>query len=175
MDIRPALESAASAAGIPLQLALACALAESGLNPRAERWGGMTGQAQQAIAAGDNALLQAIIDETWPDISFGYSQKIVEFHYLGDHSQSVDNCLAVRAGVFADPDRNLVEMANQLAGCMATAQAGDLSPVGGDPLLGALIVYNAGHLPAADSPWWGQWAGNVANYKAALDRAAGMV
>lgn len=174
-DIRPALEAAVKEAGIPLLLALACVIAESGLNPRAERWGSLTSDARTAINQGDLGRLAQIIEEVWPDISFGYSQKIVLYHYLGDRSSSIENCLAVREGVFGDPEGNLRAMAQQLAGCLGTAQAGDLSPVGGDPLLGALVVYNAGHLPPAVSPWWDKWAGNVGSYGRAMAQAREML
>lgn len=169
------LVAASGAAGIPLELALAVAMAESALNSKAERWGSMTSQAQAAIIGGDMDLLQAIIDEVWPDISFGLSQRIVEYHYLGDGSQRADNCLSVREGVFADPARDLQEMCTKLATCLATAQAANLGPVGGDPLLGACVVYNAGHYPTADDSWWSTWSANAASYRAALDRAAGMI
>ena len=86
----------------------------------------------------------------WPDVSFGYGQRIVRFHYAGDRSPSVPNVLAVRRQVFEHPEADLREMATFLKGTLAQARRGDLSPCGGDELLGALIVYNAGHLPAPD-------------------------
>ena len=112
-DLRPALTAASEGAGIPLALALACAIAESGLDPRAERWGGSEGtrQAREAIAAGDSSRLQEIIDRAWPDISFGYGQRIVRFHYAGDRTPSVPNVLAVRRQVFENPEADLREMA----------------------------------------------------------------
>ncbi len=169
------LERAANEAGIPLELILAGAIAESGLNPRAERWGTMTVQAQAAIAQGDMQWLQSIINATWPDISFGLSQKVVAYHYLGDRSRTVENCLAVREGVFADPERNLMEMAVQLNDCLFDVYGCDLSKVGWDPLLAALVVYNHGSYPPAWDDYWTRWAGNVASYRGALDRARSMI
>jgi hypothetical protein len=172
-DLRPALTAASEGAGIPLVLALACAIAESGLDPRAERWGGSEGtrHAREAIAAGDTSRLREIIDRAWPDISFGYGQRIVRFHYAGDQSPSVPNVLAVRRQVFEDPETDLREMAALLSSTLGRARRGDLSPCGGDEILGALIVYNAGHLPAPDAPWWDEHPVNLANYRRALERA----
>ena len=90
-------------------------------------------------------MLQAIIDATWPDISFGRSQRIVKFHWTGDGQPTVANCLAVRQAVFADPARDAREMAVRLAANLRTARQHDLAPVQADELLGACVVYNAGH------------------------------
>jgi len=169
-EIGPIFDAAWQAASIPRQLALACALAESGLNPRAERWGRSTAAARSAIQADDRAWLAEIIDAAWPDISFGYGQQIVLYHYLGDRTSSVENVLAVRDGVFADPAGNLVDMCRRLAGCLARARACDLEPVAGDELLGALVVYNSGAWHAADDAWWTSWAGNVRAYASMLQR-----
>lgn len=54
------------------------AIAESGLDPNAERWG------------------------TWPDVSFGLFQQTVAFADEGDHSQSDANVAAIRA-LYEDP------------------------------------------------------------------------
>lgn len=150
-DISGMLKSAADAASIPLELALACAIAESSLNPKATRTG------------------------AWPDISFGYGQQIVLYHYLGDHSNTPSNIAAVREGVFADPQRNIDDMCLRLASDLQRVQNVDLGPVDGDPLLAALVVYNAGSFHPAGDPWWGTWAGNVRNYRGALARAREML
>jgi cell wall-associated NlpC family hydrolase len=150
-DIRHMLQAAAETAGIPLEFALTCAIAESGLNPRAERYG------------------------AWPDISFGYGQQIVLYHYLGDRSSTPANIAAVRDSVFADPQGNLNDMCIRLASCLQRVQGVDLSPVNGDPLIGALVVYNAGSWKPAGDPWWNAWAGNVRNYQAAQVKARGML
>ena len=57
-DIGRPLRQAAEVAGIPAALALACIMAESDLNPRAERWGRLSDQAKQALASGDHARLR---------------------------------------------------------------------------------------------------------------------
>lgn len=172
-DIRGALTAAASAARIPLTLVLACAIAESSLDPRAERWGGAssTRDAKAAIAAGDRASLRDIISRAWADVSFGYGQRVVLYHYTGDRSQTVENVLQVRDYVFAHPEEDLRRMAEMLAGNLARARAGNLAPCDGDELLGALIVYNSGRLPLPQDPWWQTWSENVANYRRALARA----
>jgi hypothetical protein len=170
IDISGIFDPAWAAAHIPRTLLLAAVLAESGLNPHAERWGRQTAAARTAITNDDREWLQAIIDDVWPDISFGYGQRIVLYHWLGDGTQSVDNVLAVRAGVFADPAGDLAHMAKMLAECLDQARSGDLSPVQGDELLGALAVYNGGHLYPPDDPWWQTWAGNIASYRTMLTR-----
>lgn len=172
-DIAPIFDPAWQAAGIPRVLALACVLAESGLNPHAERWGKHTTAARSAIQWGDHAWLQSIINAGWADISFGYAQRIVAYHYLGDRSATVDNCLAVRAAVFANPARALAEMCNDLATvCLPQISGVNLSIIGGDRDLGALIVYNAGHWPdpLRESDWWVDWRGNVEHYMQTLAR-----
>ena len=170
-DIRGPLTAAASAARIPLTLALACAIAESSLDPRAERWGSLTKEAKAAIAAGDRAGLRENIGRAWADISFGYGQRIVLYHYSGDRSQTVDNVLSVRDYVFDHPEEDLRRMAEMLEGNLATARRGNLAPCDGDELLGALIVYNSGRLAPPEDPWWQVWSENVANYRGALARA----
>lgn len=174
VDRRALIEAAATMHNIPAVLLLAGMIAESGLNPEAERWGMRTVEAQSYITRGDNVLLQALCYDVYPDLGFGFSQRIVLYHYLGDGTASIANVLAVRRLVFANPERDVYEMAAKLADCRQTALMGFLSPVGGDVLLGALVAYNAGHLPGEADSWWVRWAGNVASYRAALAEAAGM-
>lgn len=170
-DLGPLFLEAAATAGISVQLLIACAIAESGLNPYAERWGRETTAARAAIQAGDHEALQAILDRVWPDVSFGYSQRIVLYHDLGDRSRTVANVLAVRDQVFAHPDHELARMATLLASHQANARSADLSRVDGDVELAALVSYNAGHLPPPASSYWSVYAGNVASYRAAFARA----
>lgn len=176
-DISGIFDPAWQEAGIPRVLLLAGVLAESGLNPRAERWGRYTTAARTAIATGDSDWLASIISAAWPDISFGYSQRIVLYHDTGDRSPSVDNCLAVRAHVFDNPAEDLLAMANRLRACLDRAGAVDLGKINGDRELGALVIYNAGHWPdpssEAEAWWWESWAGNVASYATMLRRLRG--
>ncbi|HEX8967637.1 MAG TPA: hypothetical protein VF937_07150 [Chloroflexota bacterium] len=174
-DIRPALEAAAQAAQVPLELVLACAMAESGLNPRAERWGTQTRAALAAISSGDHAQLQQIIDSAWADVSFGYGQRIVLYHYAGNRSASVDNVLAVRQQVFDNPDQDLMQLAAYLGPALTRARDADLSPCGGDELLGALIIYNSGSMHPPGDPWWTTWQQNVRNYTDNLVQARAIV
>src|SRR5690606_34037303 len=110
--------------------------------------------------------LQAIIDRQWPDISFGYGQRIVLYHYLGDRTSTIENCLAVRAAVFADPDRDLAEMCYRLRGHLDDVRGVILPPqVGGDELLAALVSYNLGHLPRSGHTYWRVYAANVSAYR----------
>jgi hypothetical protein len=173
-EISPIFDPAWQAAGIPRVLLLAGVLAESALNPHAERWGRFTVNARAAIALQDWDWLQTVINAGWPDISFGYSQRIILYHDLGDRSATVANCMTVRAAVFADPVEDLQAMARRLAGCLQVARASNLLTIGNDELLGALIVYNAGHWPDPADPeeaqWWRAWAGNVENYRSMLTR-----
>lgn len=170
-DLRGPLSAAAEAAGIPLPLALACVAAESDLHPRAERWGRFTQDARAALAAGNTARLQEIIDRAWPDVSFGYAQRIVLYHYHGDRSPRVENVLRVRQHVFDHPEEDLLHMARMLANCLARARREDISLVGGDELLGALVIYNAGHFPPRDRPYWQTHGQNVERYRRALGDA----
>lgn len=179
-DITVIMTSAATRASIPVKLALGCAIAESRLNPYAERWGRLTAEAVAAIEAKDWAALGLIINrvlQVSPDISFGYGQQIVRYHALGNHTETVDNCLLVRAQTFADPAGNLVDMAHRLASYLRTASAKDLTPVDNDPFLGACAIYNHGHWPESDDPakLAREWAGmkpNLDNYRAGLASAA---
>lgn len=174
-EISPIFDPAWSGAGIPRVLLLAGVLAESGLNPHAERWGRYTAAARSAIQLGDMQWLGGIIDAAWPDISFGYGQQIVWYHYLGDHTGTLENVLNVRNGTFADPGRNLVDMAQRLRACYDRAAGIVVPGYGNDRELASLIIYNAGHFPDpdAESDWWASWRGNVANYASMLSRLRG--
>lgn len=168
-DIAPDLIASAETAGIPLELALGCAIAESGLNPYAERWGGgsNTAAAKTAIEQQNWGALQAVINRVGADISFGYGQQIVLYHYLGDRSATVENCLAVREAVFGDPSRNLWDMAKRLAARLQQARRQDLDRVDGDELLGACVIYNRGHWPV-DAAEWTAIKSRVDHYRRSL-------
>jgi hypothetical protein len=119
--------------------------------------------------------LAGVIQGSGMDISFGISQRIVPYHWYGNGSLTVENVLAVREYVFEHPDEDIRHMCSKLAGCYQQAQNGDLSPVDGDANLGALAIYNGGHLYPADDPWWQRWSSNIASYKVALERAKEML
>lgn len=155
--------AAADAAGIDPVAVLALLRAESGLNPKAERWGQETGAAVNAINRQDWPALAGIIGRAWPDVSFGYSQRIVLFHDQGDHSPSVANCLAVREYVFTHQTEDIRAAALRLAAGLGRSLDGTA--------LGAMVVYNAGSDRRNDPAWLAQWAGNVASYRRALDWA----
>jgi LysM domain len=160
-DIGPIINQAANAVGLDPSVLLALLKAESGLDSRAERWGTQTAEARAAIAQGNHAELERIIAETWPDISFGGSQRIVLFHDLGDRTPSVSNCLAVREAVFSDPASDIAAAARRLAGNFQ-------HPTCDGSALSAMVVYNAGSDRRTDPEWKKAWAGNVANYAEAL-------
>lgn len=167
--------AAAAAAGIPLWLAVATAKAESAMNNYAERWGAETNPAKAALAAGNWAQLRAIIGRAGADISFGYGQQILLYHYAGDRTASLENALAVRDAVFNDPETNVRDMCGRLAANVQRARGDSgLYVVDGDPYLGALLIYNAGSI-RTDSAWWNRWAGNVANYRGAISWAHDLV
>lgn len=151
---------AAQVSGIDPVALLALLKAESGLNPKAERWGTETKLALWAIQYHDNGALQGVIDRVWMDISFGYGQQIVAYNYLGNHQATVENCLAVRDGVFSGPERNIRDAAARLASDIPRSL--DNSPLGG------MVVYNAGSDRRNDPAWMARWAGNVASYQQAL-------
>lgn len=140
---------------------LALLKAESGLNPRAERWGTRTAEARRMIQFGLLRSSRSLINDVWPDISFGFGQRIVKYHYIGDKTKSVTNILQVRQGVFNDPDRDIREAADHLAGAF------EHSTCDGTPL-SALVVYNAGSDRRHSEVWMRRWAGNVAAYEWAL-------
>lgn len=174
-DISAWLTDGAAKAGIPVQLALACGLAESNLNPRAERFGRETAAAKVALANGDMATLRAIIGRAGNDLSFGVGQRICIYHYYGDRTNSLANVLAVRGYVFSHEAEDIREMCAFLKPRYMAAGSADLSPVGGDRLLMALCAYNAGHPPTPTEPYWRDRASTVARYREMLTQAAAML
>src|SRR5215471_7553730 len=147
VDIRDLLVSSARTATISPVLLLGCLMAESELDARAERYGvaALTARVKAAIAANDRITLQQLLPQAGNDISFGLGQRVVVFHYFGNRQNTVDNVLAVRAHVFANTDEDVLEAAKFLTSNLQQAEAGDLSSVQGDALLGACVAYNAGH------------------------------
>lgn len=171
-DVVSMILSAADTVGIPRDMAYACAMAESGdpPNPRAERWGARTEDAVAAINAGDMDELQAVLNTTGYDVSFGVGQQIIAYHYAGDRTATWQNCMVVREQVFNNPEENMLDMCQRLAGYLASAEESDLTPVGGDAHLAALVHYNSGGYPPKAS-YWANYAGNVAGYRKALANA----
>lgn len=123
---------------------LALIKAESGLNPKAARYG------------------------VWPDVSFGYSQYIVLYHYFGDHTPTQQNIDTVRDYVFSHPDRDLDEAAIKLSMCI------DYYSLDGS-VLGGMVAYNAGSDRRDDPEWMAKWGNNVVSYQWALQDAEGMI
>ena len=170
MEITAWIANAVFVTGISWRLLLGVIGAEADFNLRAEHWGYRTAEAIIALDAGDDDTLRDIIRSEWPDISFGPGQRIIPFHYYGDRSMLLLNVLAVRAYVFANPDRDILEMAKWLvAKRYAIRTAGrDLSRVNGDLDLATAISYNRGSYPYNSSSYWSVYAVNVANYQASF-------
>lgn len=123
----------------------------------------------------DWATLRGIIQRAGADISFGYGQHVILYHYFGNRQSTIENCLAVREHVFDNPEENLIDMCVRLSNNVNRVRNDPgLARVNGDVYLGALIVYNAGSL-RTDQAWWNEWAGNVASYRAAIVRAHQLV
>ena len=81
-DIWSLVEAAANTHGVPAELLLALCQAESGLDPKASRYG------------------------EWPDVSFGLVQCTVQTaagYGLGDGSNAPDNVANVRASLYSRP------------------------------------------------------------------------
>ena len=157
--------------GIPGRLLLAVADAESGFFPYAQRWGSRTREAEQAMNISDYAWLGSIVASEWPDISFGVSQMIVRWHYVGDRTATLGNVLVVRRTVFDNPAEDLRQMAMRLRWHRAyiIANGPDLTPVNGDIDLAAAVAYNAGHYPPT-RPYWLAFSANVRRYREALEQ-----
>ena len=163
-DISLQVMAAAVQARVDEYELLALLYAESGLNPYAERWGTWTTAAKENIEQGDRDNLLYVINQVWPDISFGYSQRIVLFHTLGDRNPTVENCLQVRSEVFADPVADMQAAAHRYWAYLRHETCDGTA-------LSAMIVYNAGSDRRSDPDWNRMWSGNVANYQAALNWA----
>lgn len=165
LDITHDLVRASEQHGIDPVHLLALLFAESGgLNPRAERWGSWNLETVwDHINNHDWESLQEIINDAWPDISFGCSQHIVLFHYHGDRTKSWLNVLNVRSHVFANPIENIYEAAKKLSSCFSGSKDGSA--------LGAMVVYNAGSDRRDDPVWMAAWQQNVRAYQRSLARA----
>lgn len=119
--------------------------------------------------------LSAILARAGADISFGYGQQIVMYHYFGDRQATLNNVMSVREHVFANPLENLVDCGKRLVANLTRATNDPSLPrLNNDPFLGALVIYNAGSIPTAES-WWRTWAGNVESYRQTLVLARQLV
>ena len=114
---------AAQRQGVPPLLLLALAIAESNLNPRAERWYRYTAEAKAAIGAGDRrrllSLMARIELERPGDISFGLCQPTWKWRdpdeFAGAGPGDLDALLAYRERYF-DPAYALARGARRIAG-----------------------------------------------------------
>ena len=141
--------SAARRQGIPPLLLLALAIAESNLNPRAERWYRYTAEARAAIAAGDRPrllnLMARIELERPGDISFGLCQPTWKWRdrdeFPGAGPNDLDALLAYRERYF-EPAYALARGARRVAPFWN--QHGEV--------LEALCRYNKPALPSWQNP-----------------------
>lgn len=137
---------------LTMHLILSGIIAESQLDPYAERYG------------------------IWPDVSFALSQRQVALHWAGNGQNTPENIAVVRAAAFADPVRDLYEMGKWLLGNIHQVRAsikrgGDLQPVDGDMGLAVLTTYNWGSYPVRNSVYWTEYTANVIRYKHAMFQA----
>ena len=162
-DISGMIYAAVDAVGVYVEALLAMMIAESALNPMAERWGKRTREAMIALGKENENWreLQAIVDDAWPDISFGYTQQIVMYHWWGDGTIDLNNILSVRKATFANPARDILEASYKLSSCIGIA--------GGDIMEG-LMVYNFGHVVPPSKRGTTFWA-HYASYESALAKA----
>lgn len=174
-DIEPWLRRYAEANGIPLQLALACAIAEGHLNPKAERYGRYTKEAKAALATGDAVAFAGFVQAAGNDISFGMGQRIVLYHYYGNHTNTPANVLAVRDYTFSHEEEDIDQMCRYLGTHWRNTATADLGPTGGDRQLLALCAYNAGHVPKPEEAYWSTREVQIANYQEGLEDAAGIL
>ena len=148
---------------------LSLLIAESGLNPHAERFGTRTQEAQRYIISGDWAGLEHIINLTWPDISFGLSQLTVSTaasYGIGSGSKTAANCIAVRRVLF---DRwTAISLGARHFARSIAAVVRFQDP---EPVLAALIHYNSGAYQPRGNWYWERWTGNIYTYRQALIQA----
>ncbi len=174
-EIGKVLAECAAATGLPLWFCLACAKAESGLSRYAERWDGLTPSAKTAIADGNMAALQNIIDQSGEDISFSYGQQTLQL--FTQKPYTTQKALDVRAKLFNDPNAAMLDMCQRIAANLNAIQGvAALSYIGGDTYLGALCQYNSGSYWRTDPDgYFSKYAANVANYRGAITWAKALV
>jgi hypothetical protein len=144
-DLTALVVAAAQANGLPPELLLALAIAESELGVRCQRWGRHTDRARQLLAADDRAGLAELVglidQETPGDISFGLFQQTVRWADEGDQSSTLGNVFALR-DLYFDPNH---------ATTVAAKRLGAFWRQFGDPLE-ALCRYNKPSIPGAENP-----------------------
>lgn len=107
-----------------------------------------------------------LMARVWPDVSAGAGQQIVLYAPVGDHSSSYENVHAVFAWLM-DPANAIPLMADKLCGFYATFKAAGYSDE--EAIYRSLFRYNTGSV--SGTPPSGEYAGNVANYRNAVERA----
>jgi hypothetical protein len=140
--IREAIRAAKSVS-IPPVLMLALGIAESNLNPLAERWGNRqnTDAAMAALAAGDLEALDQCRVQAGNDVSFGAWQQTWRWSEEYDGTQDINQILAMREKYF-DP---------VYAASVAATRIAPYWTLYGD-LLEALCRYNKPSIPGAQNP-----------------------
>jgi hypothetical protein len=162
--------------GLPPRLPLACAIAESGLEPEAERWGDRTGDARAAFLAADWSGLAGVMVDLQVrglqfDISFGLGQQSWRYAAESDGTYTTENLGRVREFYCSEPYRAVDVMCRNLRAklsidCPPPRRASD------EDVLRALYRYNwpgGGGQPAS--------SGVAASYRgglAAAERILGM-
>jgi N-acetyl-anhydromuramyl-L-alanine amidase AmpD len=156
-DLAELFNAEAAHVGVPAELLVALAIAETELCVSAERWGRHTVAARAALAADDRAALAALLAtieaETPGDVSFGLFQQTVRWADEGDHTGSLENIFAIRE-LYEDPRH---------ATAVAARKLGVYWRKYGDPLE-ALCRYNKPSLPGSQSP-------HRQRYRESLERA----
>lgn len=99
-------------------------------------------------------------------MSWGFGQRSIAWHYIGDGTPSPENIAHVRQYVYDHPEEDLHQMAWKLRDCWDRT---------GHDELQSLIVYNSGS-PQPEGNWyWQKYLGNIRNYQAALVAAQEML
>ena len=173
VDIWPIVDKSACDNGVDATLLLALCKAESGLDPKAQRWGARTKEAKAALAQGAVDILRDIIRTEAPDVSFGLTQQIIPTAGeldIGDGSWSLGNVILVKAKLF-----NRVTSIDCCARLLSQICSREDVQNWAWPELAACVVYNCGRLPPVNDDWWYDFSTNVDNYREALEWASRIV
>lgn len=187
VDIGPAIASIADRYGLPPWALHGCLIAESGMNPRAERWADRSTRGRELTARidrdpGDEAAyneLQRLMDDLKLrgqhfDCSWGYSQLIWSTaggYGIGDGQYTLANLLDVRRQLF-DRATSIDLGARHLALCYQRVRD-ELGDVGDEieTAINSLAVYNSGSVRRPNDSYWTVYAANVASYRRAIGQA----